>query len=138
MSEEVESIFDISDLIKTNNRLCATILKFEMNIRKTAESKITKGYLDARSVLIEKHWTGFEINRSKIMDELDPEEEKTAVYCTSDTYGRVEEAYLNIVTFINDKMNELFSPVSLANSSPINVSNQQSRFESHHTNDHYS
>lgn len=98
---------DVEELVKSNMRLSVTILKFETNLRKTAKARITKGFLEARTFMVEGYWSTFSDTHIRLMNQLEETDESTVDYCVNNTYDTIEEAVMNIKTYINEKMEEL-------------------------------
>lgn len=122
----MEGVDTVISLIKSNTRLSDTILKFEINLKKTAKARITKGFLDAKTKIASDYFTTFQDVNSQIVVLIDPAVEKKSDYYTQGIYDRTEDAYSNIITFINEKMNELLPPNASAPSSPIQIQNNSS------------
>lgn len=110
----------MDDLIEDQNEGLEFLQRFIDNHNKTADNKITTGYIQARSKLLDDNWVIFKSKHDTIKKGVKREDRKKVPYFTEDTFSKFQEDFLDIKGTLHDLLIKLQT-----NPQPGNQANQQ-------------
>lgn len=118
----------MDELMEEQAEAIEFLQRFIDNHTKTAANKITIGYIQARSKLLEDNWATFKVNHEKIKKSVKRETRKDVDYFTKDVFAKFQEDFLVIKAQLYDLLNTLQQD---KNPPPGLVPQQPNNFRNH-------
>ncbi|CAH2085909.1 unnamed protein product [Euphydryas editha] len=84
----------MEDICKLQYDIYNNISKAQINLKKSSKTRLTEAFVESRLENLEKQWTAFDSNHSKIVT-LVISERKIQEYFKEDLYEKTEELYLD-------------------------------------------
>ncbi|XP_045503978.1 uncharacterized protein LOC123700709 [Colias croceus] len=105
-----------SKVIKNQADLLSRLEKAQINFKKSPKGRITKQYLETRIKNLEDFYLEFKRNHTELIQIVTSEQLESLPYFIEDDYNKFEEIYIDHVTELKEKLEEVFNnPIPTSN-----------------------